>query len=88
MAYAVGVSDILIGMAKATNRIREVRRRLETERGREFSARACAERASIRETTWWSYETGGVDPPATAARAIAQVLGVTFEELDFRVSEE
>lgn len=87
MSYAVQVSDALIGVGRATSRIREIRRGLETERGKEFSATACAQRAGIPVTTWWSYETGGVDPPATAARAIAQVLGVTFEELDFRAVE-
>jgi transcriptional regulator with XRE-family HTH domain len=82
--YAAQMAAILATVTRATNRIRQIRRQLETEHGREYSARACAERAGISERAWWSYETMNVDPPATRARAIARVLGVTFEELDFR----
>jgi transcriptional regulator with XRE-family HTH domain len=69
---------------RVSSRIRELRAQRRYQFGRAYSARACAQRAGIRESTWWSYERGLSMPPAEAAVAIARVLGVTVEELEFR----
>jgi transcriptional regulator with XRE-family HTH domain len=69
---------------RVSSRMRELRARLRYEMGAEYSVRACAKRAGLSESTWWSYERGVSMPSAAAAVAIAQVLGVTVEELQFR----
>lgn len=45
---------------------------------------AVATVAGISEQAWWSAERGENMPGAEAAVAIARVLGVTVEQLDFR----
>lgn len=73
------------GLPRIGSRMREVRTALQGEHGRErFSVRACAERAGLAESTWWTYERGEAEPPVTAALAIARVLSTTVEALDFR----
>jgi transcriptional regulator with XRE-family HTH domain len=69
---------------RVSSRMRARRAQLRYDFGKQYSARACAERAGIRESTWWSYERGISMPPAETAVAIAHVLGVTVEELEFR----
>lgn len=64
--------------------MRELRAQLRYQFSKKYTVRACAERAGISESTWWSYERGIAMPPADAAVAIARVLGVTVEQLNFR----
>ncbi len=52
-----------------------------------YSIRACAQRAGITERAWTGYGRGESMPPADSAVAIARVLGVTVEQLDFRRAE-
>src|SRR5438270_8228531 len=71
-------------MRQASNRIREMREVLRERFGAYYSIRACAQRAGIAERAWTGYERGESMPPADTAVAIARILGVTVEQLDFR----
>jgi transcriptional regulator with XRE-family HTH domain len=71
-------------MRQASNRIRELREALRGRFGAYYGIRACAERAGIAERAWTGYERGESMPPADTAVAIARILGVTVEQLDFR----
>jgi transcriptional regulator with XRE-family HTH domain len=74
-------------MRQASNRIREMREILRQRFGAYYSIRSCAQRAGIAERAWTGYERGESMPPADSAVAIARVLGVTVEQLDFRRAE-
>jgi len=74
-------------MRQASNRIREMREILRERFGAYYSIRSCAQRAGIAERAWTGYERGESMPPADSAVAIARVLGVTVEQLDFRRAE-
>ena len=54
------------------------------EFGKEYSVRACAERAGVTARAWGAYERGEAMPPVDSAIAIARVLGVPVEQLHFR----
>jgi transcriptional regulator with XRE-family HTH domain len=71
-------------MRQASNRIREIREVLRERFGTYYGIRACAERAGVAERAWTGYERGEAMPPADTAVAIARILGVTVEQLDFR----
>lgn len=74
-------------MRQASNRIREMREVLRERFGAYYSIRSCAQRAGIAERAWTGYERGESMPPADTAVAIARILGVTVEQLDFRRAE-
>jgi transcriptional regulator with XRE-family HTH domain len=76
-----------VTMRQASNRIREMREILRERFGVYYSIRACSQRAGIAERAWTGYERGESMPPADSAVAIARVLGVTVEQLDFRRAE-
>jgi transcriptional regulator with XRE-family HTH domain len=71
-------------MRRGTNRMRKLRTELRNVFGKEYTVRACARRAGISESAWWSYETGVNVPSVEAATSIARVLGVTVEQVEFR----
>jgi transcriptional regulator with XRE-family HTH domain len=70
------------------SRMRALRLALRNRFGHGYDRRACARRAGIAERSWASYERGENMPPIHAAVAIARVLGVTAEQLDFRRRHE
>jgi len=80
----------LIGarVSPVVSRMRDLRLRLKDRFGDEYSVRACAQRAGLSERSWGSYERGEAMPPADAAVAIARVLGLTVEQLEFRRVEQ
>ena len=71
-------------MSPVVSRMRDLRMRLKERFGDEYSVRAVAQRAGLTERSWGSYERGEAMPPADAAVAIARVLGVAVEQLEFR----
>lgn len=71
-------------MARVSSQVRTFRQSLENRLGRAYSTSECAKRAGLPVRTWLAYELGEREPRVTAAVAMAKILGVTVEQLDFQ----
>jgi transcriptional regulator with XRE-family HTH domain len=53
----------------------------EIRKARKLTTKSCANALGVVESTWVRWETGGTDPGPTQRNAIADMLGVTLDQL-------